>query len=196
MSAPGVDPDLFVHIRVLVGMVVSLGLARVLAGMAGFIQHPKRARPYWIHIVWSVAMLLALVHFWWWEYRLALLPVWHFHTYAFVVCYAILYFVLCALLYPDNVNEYDGWRGYFLSRRTWFFGLLALSFLVDIVDTTIKGPDRLAALGIEYPLRAVVCVALCALAMVVRNERFHAAFAVGSLLYQLSWAVRIFDSVR
>lgn len=195
-AAAGVDPDVFVHVRVLVGMVVSLGLARVLAGLVAFVQHPKGPRPYWIHLVWSVAMLLALVHFWWWEYRLAQLPAWHFHTYLFVVCYAILYFILCALLFPNNVDEYGGWREYYYSRRTWFFALLALSFLVDIVDTVIKGPFRLSELGFEYPVRAVVVILLCAIAILVRNPRFHAAFAVANMGYQVSWAVRIFDTVR
>ena len=39
------DPALVFHVKVALGMVVSLGVARVLTGMARFVQHPSRHKP-------------------------------------------------------------------------------------------------------------------------------------------------------
>jgi hypothetical protein len=33
-------------------------------------------------------------------------------------------FLLCSLIFPTEISEYDGYADYFLSRRAWFFSLL------------------------------------------------------------------------
>jgi hypothetical protein len=189
------DADLFVHVRVLVGMVVSLGIAKLLTGLVGFVQHPTRTKTYGVHLAWSASMLLMLVHFWWWEFRLSHLQGWHFATYAFVVYYAVMFFALCALLFPDNVDEYDGYEGYFHSRRRWFFGLLAFTFALDFVDAAIKGQARILELGIEFPIRNAAYIILCAVAALVRNETFHRVFAGANLVYQVYWIHRTYETL-
>jgi hypothetical protein len=101
--------------------------------------------------------------------------------------------LLCTLLFPDDMKDYRGSADYFMSRRKWFFGLLALSFLIDIVDTALKGAAHFAELGIEYPLRIAAYVALCLIAMMTTRRAFHAAFISAALVYQLIW---IFASIR
>ncbi|HVR49039.1 MAG TPA: hypothetical protein VMS38_04830 [Pseudorhodoferax sp.] len=190
-----VDPAVFSHIRIVLSMVVSLGIARLLSGLARFVQHPGIYRIYVVHLIWVASLLLSMMHFWWWEFSLAQLQTWRFETYAFVVGYAALYYFLCALLFPDNLAGYTGYRDYFMSRRKWFFGLLAASFIVDVVDTWIKGRDILFAQGHEYPLRAAAHVLLCLVAIRTDNARFHAVFGLLSLLYQVSWILRLYDVI-
>jgi hypothetical protein len=188
-----VDPSLFTHLRMVLSMVVSLGMARLLSGAARIVQHPGRTRLYWVHLLWGLSMLLTLMHFWGWQFSLARVAVWRFEVYFFIVAYAALYYLLCSLLFPDDVSDYAGWRDYFYSRRRWFFGLLAVSFAADVLDSAIKGRAYLEAQGTEYLVRIAVYVVLCAAAAFVRSERFHAAFAVGNLVYQVSWILRIYD---
>ncbi|MFZ4285371.1 hypothetical protein [Variovorax sp. HJSM1_2] len=192
---PAVDPAVFSHIRVVLSMVVSLGIARLLSGAARFVQHPKRQRAYGVHLLWALSLLLSMLHFWWWEFSLSYLPVWRFETYVFVVAYAALYFLLCAILFPDDLAEYDGYKDYFMSRRGWFFGLLASTYVVDLVDTWIKGAEHFAARGTEYPIRNAVCVLLCLLAARTANAHFHLVFVVLSLAYQISWILRLYDVI-
>lgn len=192
-AAPAVDPNLFTHIRIVLSMVVSLGIARLLTGVAKIVQHPRRTPLYWVHLLWALSMLLALTHFWWWEFSLTRLVEWRFEVYFFIVAYAALYYLLCALLFPDDLSDYTGFRDYFYSRRRWFFGLLAVAFLADVVDTVLKGSAHLEAQGTEYLVRVAVYVVLCGVAAFVRNERFHAAFALGNLVYQVSWIMRLYD---
>ena len=45
---------------------------------------------------------------------------WTYEIYFFLISYTILLYFLCALLFPDNVDEYGGYEEYFLSRRKWF----------------------------------------------------------------------------
>jgi hypothetical protein len=73
---------------------------------------------------------------------------------------------------------------YFLSRRKWFFGILGLIYVLDVFDTWIKGTAHLVAQGIEYDLRTLAGVVLCAVAARVESRRFHWVVAVGWLAYE------------
>ena len=131
--------ELFPHIRIVMGMVVGLGITRLLMGVAGLIQHPRRAKLSAIHLLWALSVLVELVLFWWWEFALYEISDWSFGIFAFLIGYAVLLFLMAALLFPDNIDDYDGYEDFFLRRRHWFFGVVALTFLFDIVDTLIKG---------------------------------------------------------
>jgi hypothetical protein len=140
-------------------------------------------------------LLLMLVHFWWWEIDLYVVTDWTFGKYVFVVFYAITLFLMCALLFPDSMLDYRGYEEFFYARRAWFFGLLALTYLLDIVDTLLKGRDYFARFDNEYWMRTPVMVALCIAAIAVRDWRYHALFVTGALIYQISWIFRLFDTI-
>ena len=192
-TAPAVE--IFPHVRVIMGMVLSLGLARLLSGLARFIQHPGKLPIYPVHLAWVASMLLLLVHFWWWEYRLYATPQWTVTLYLFLIAYTIVLYALCALLFPDDIEEYSGYEDYFLSRRRWFFGLLGVAFVFDYLDTLIKGREHAELFGIEYEIRVPIYLALCTVAAVWPNRRFQAAFVTASLIYQVSWILRLFDTL-
>lgn len=192
MELPPSDPSVFVHIKVAIGMVVSLAIASLLTGVARFVQHPGRSKPDWVHLAWALSMLLSMLHFWWWEYRLATVS-WRFELYLFVMSFAILYYFMCAVLFPLDISEYDGFGDYFMSRRRWFFALLAISIVFDAIDTLLKGRAHFDAFGPEYPIRIAVYLVLAAVAAWTRNRRFHQTFAVVNLVYQVSWILRSFD---
>ena len=189
------DP-LFIHIRIVLGIVLGLALTTLLKGLAKFVQHPGRDRVYGVHLAWALAMLILLVHFWWWEFGLVRVHPWTFTSYAFLILYVIVLFVLCTLLFPDDLAEYAGWRDYFQSRRPWFFGIMAALYLIDFVDTLIKGRPYFRHFGIEYPIRNVLLITLCLIATRVRAEGFHRAFVAFAIVYELSWIYRLYDYMQ
>lgn len=187
MQDLAVSHDFFPHIRVLISLIVGLGVTRLLSGVARIIQHPGRTPVYWVHLGWALWMFVGLLNFWWWEFRLEQLHTWKFDYYVFVNLFATLHFLLCAMLFPDQMQDYRDYRDYFLSRRAWFFGLLAALFLLDVADTLLKGGAYAQHFGYEYPLRIALHVALCVAAMRTTNRWFHAALVVFALAYQLRW---------
>lgn len=187
---------LFEHCRLIVGMVLSLAIARLLNGLARFVQHPKKVRIYIVHIGWAFVMLLYLIHFWWWEFKLSTIQQWTFEAYLLIIFYAILFFLLCSLLFPDQMEEYGGFEDYFTSRRKWFFGIFALSFILDIADTALKGMPYFHSLGIEYPIRNITFIILCAVAMFVTNQKFQLGFVTASLIYELSYIFRLYHTFQ
>jgi hypothetical protein len=90
----------------------------------------------------------------------------------------VIQFLLCVLLFPEEMADYSGFKDYFYSRRRWIFSLMTILFVADVVDTVIKGSGYLRTLGPAYYVRTALYIPLSAGAIKIRNERFHAAFAV------------------
>ena len=187
--------DTFAHVRIVMGMVIGLGVTRLLSGVARIVQHPRQYRLHAVHLAWVASVLLALVHFWWWQFGLYQIEVWTFGTYLFVIGYAIVLFLLCALLFPDSMQDYAGYEDYFYARRAWFFGLLAVTYLLDVIDTFMKGEAHFARFAREYLVRTPILVALCVVAVRTASRRFHVLFVAATLAYQLSWIFRLFDTL-
>ncbi|MDX8529602.1 hypothetical protein RFM41_18840 [Mesorhizobium sp. VK25A] len=196
MDGAPVSHDVFVHVRIILGMVLGLSMTPLVTGLTRFVQHPKREQIYPIHIAWAVFMLLAITHFWWFEFGLSSLQGWTFEVYFFLILYTILFAVLSALLFPDRMDEYKGFEDYFQSRRQWFYGSLTLIFLFDFVDTLIKGVEHFRSLGMEYPVRQVVFALCSAVAVIIPSKRYQGAFVTIGLIYQVSWILRQFEVLK
>lgn len=185
----------FEYVSVLTSIIVGLGIAHLLKGVATIVQHPGRARVYWVHLLWVAFMFFQAIFFWWWEFALESLVQWTFQIYLFVLFYAFIIYMLCALLFPQDLEGYSGYEDYFMSRRAWFLGLLTIFFLIDLWDTWLKGAEYFASLGVEYPITQALMIAGCLVGIATANRRFHASFALIILVYQVFSAFWNYDTM-
>ena len=139
-----------------------------------------------------LSIFLYLIHFWWFEFELGTITRWNFLIYLFLILYAVLLYVLCALLSPEDISDHRGFRDYFLARRHWFFCVLASVFVLDFADTWLKGSAHFVTLGPEYIARGVVFIALSLIGVGTRNVRYSASFAVFGVIYQVIYMVRLY----
>jgi len=190
---PASHANLYIHVRILMGMIVGLGLTHLLRHVARIIERPRAHPVYGVHLLWAGFMFFYVLHFWWWQFSLSHQAHWNFTLYLYITLYALLLYLLCALVFPESLPEGTGYRDYFYERRRWFFGLLALMFAIDIGDTLIKGTAYMQQLGTEYWIRNAMYVLASLVAIATRNPRFHGAFAVAALLYELSWIWRRYE---
>ncbi len=174
-------PDLYGHLRTVIGVGLSLSLARLLTGLAQFVQHPRRRPVYGVHLGWVAFMILEVLHFWWFEFSLGLVHAWTFERFVFVVAFASVHFVLATILFPDDLWEYGTLRAYFNARKTWFLGLLLLLLFCDQVDTILKGAAHYKSLGPSYPIKQAF-IALMAIAAIFVDREWFQRLAVGSVL--------------
>ncbi len=181
--------DIFEYISVLTSIIIGLGIAQLLRGIAALVQHPGRHATYWIHLTWVAYMFFNMVFWWWWEFKLGLLDVWYFPNYLFVLVYAVLLYLCCALLFPADLDGYTGFEDYFISRRKWFFGLLAATNVVDLYDTWIKGAEHFENAGAPYLLLTSVNFVGAMIAIITPNRFYHAFLATAALAYQVYWAI-------
>jgi hypothetical protein len=185
--------DAFLHVRIIIGIVTGLAISRLLTGLARVVRRGRWKGPSALHVGWALFLLLFIIHFWWFELGLLRVEKWTFGLYLFVIFYAILLFLAGTVLFPDDDDEYGRSQESLDRQQRWFFGLLALIFLADLVDTIFKGLPHLQALGSEYLVRAAIFCVLSVAAMVVRSRLFQGAYLAFGLVYQTVWIVRQFD---
>ena len=193
---PRPDVDLYLHVRVLISMILGLSVTRLVGGVAKIILRPDRDRIWPIHLGWVAWALFNVITFWWWEFQLSRITHWTFPVYVFVCLYASMYFLLASLLFPDDLAGYDTYQDYFLARRAWFFGVLAVTEALDVVDSWIKGAEHLDFLGTAYLIEVAGFIGLCLVAMRIRSLKFHAAFVIGALAYEASFFGRYMENLR
>jgi len=188
--------QMFEYVIILISIVIGLALTHLMQGLAGLIQNARRERLWWVHLVWVAYMFLSIVFWWWWEFQLQHIKTWSFAIYLFVVFYAFYLYLICAVLFPRDLEGYDGYREYFLAHRRWFFGLLIGWSVIDTFDTWIKGPEYFASLGATALIYNAVLVACGVVGMMTRRESVQAIIALGQLVYVVSGVLHLFNLVN
>ncbi|HRP78416.1 MAG TPA: hypothetical protein PL183_04840 [Aquamicrobium sp.] len=185
--------EIFVHIRIIVGMILGLSVARLVSGATRFIQHPGKEKIYPVHFAWVICIFLFIIHFWWFEFALSQTRVWTFGLYFLLISYSIMFVMLAAMLFPDEIREYEGFRDYFERRRSWFYALLIGLFVIDVVDTLVKGEKYYHHYGLAYPVRQALLIAGAAAGLAMRSPRYDAVYAALALAAQVVWIAVLFD---
>jgi hypothetical protein len=91
--------------------------------------------------------------------------------------------------------DYDGFKAYFYSRRQWIFGLMTILFVADFADTMIKGSAYVHSLSVAYYLRTALYLVLSAAAIKIKDERFHAAFAIVATAGEIALILKYYMTV-
>lgn len=136
----------FEYVMVLVSIVIGLAITHVLSAVAEGVHRlrghgePLTLDP--VYMLWVGYVLTWLVSFWWYEFNFqALTEEWTFGLYLFVVSFAILLFLLAAILVPHHLHGVRDSYRYFMEGRRWFFGANIGAVLFDVVDTLLKGAN-------------------------------------------------------
>ena len=182
----------FTHIKSIIAIILGLSLTHLIKGSVNFIQHPGRKKFYFVHFLWVFYVFLLIIHFWWWEFNLKLITQWNFADYTFIISYILLYYFLCAILYPDDLKDYKGYEDYFYSRKNWFFFVLALCFSADIVDTALKGSSYFLLHDTEYYVRNISHIALCLAATQIKNKKFHTVLVISFIVFEIIFISQFF----
>jgi hypothetical protein len=188
--------EFFNYVMVLASVIIGLAVTHLLQGVARLIQHPDRKKLYWVHLLWVALMFLNALFLWWWEYQLSRTQHWTFELYVFVLTFAVVLYLICAVLVPSELAGYADYRAYYYSRRRWIFGLLLLFSLMDFADTAFKGTAHLASLGWPYLAAVVTRSVLLLAAMKIRNSKFHAFVVILFIAQLMVLAFRSFHTMQ
>jgi len=184
--------DEFVHVRTIVGIILGLSITHIVQGIVKLIAHPTKTKVYWVQMIWVAFLFLLIVNFWWWEFSLRTIHQWNFLNYIFLIVYSALFYASAYVLSPHTLDDYEGSKDYYYSRKKWFFSILAIIYLMDLVDTELKGIEYLEHLGAEYYCSLVVHIILCLVAIRTKKEWIQVLLAALFIAYQLSWIDRVY----
>lgn len=173
--------EIFNYVMVLASVVIGLALTHLLQGAARIVQHPRRYNAYWVHLIWGAYIFEYAALWWWYEFGFAGRAHWTFALYGFILLYSVTIYFTCAILFPADLEGYDGFEDYLISRRVWFFAFNIEIILLDVADTGLKGVGRYQQLGWHYIGGAIIFPLLYGVAIIKPGRRYIAALALLSL---------------
>lgn len=177
--------DYFAYVSIVPSIILSLGITRILTGLARILDKNIRERTYWVHLLWSLNVFLFMVLNWWILARWAEWTEWNFFLNLFLLLTPTLTFLLSMILYPDSGVE--DFKSHFYDNRRWFFALSALLAPLDAIDTLLKGVDHFQAQGIIYPITIALILVLSGAGALTKNEKYRKFFAVFFLVYLIGF---------
>ena len=188
--------EMFSYVMVLASVIVGLAITQLLQGLASTTQHPQHHRPYWVHLVWVLYAFEYVALWWWYEYKFIRMSQWSFGLYLFILSYAVVIYMMCAVLAPVSIQNFDSFEAYYYARRRWFLALAAIVILFDVADTLSKGLPHLRSLGPHYAVAAIAFPVAYVIGMATRSRRYHGAIAVLSLADHTWQAFENFGTLR
>ena len=184
--------ETFTHIKTVLGIILGLSITHSIKGAVKLIDHPDRAKAYSVHLLWGFYMFLSTVYFWWFEIHLTEITNWTFIKYFFLIIYVATYYVLASLLFPDDLRNYKDYKAYFFSRKKWFFYILAILFLLDYIDTYLKGSNYQTEMLKVYPIRESIHIVACLIAARTNNKLLQLIIVLGFILFQFCWILKFY----
>ncbi|KPJ83505.1 MAG: hypothetical protein AMS19_04230 [Gemmatimonas sp. SG8_23] len=126
--------NLLEFLLVLISVVIGLGLAEILSGVAGLLRARRSVRSYWIHSLFQCGIFLALVQQWWesWGFR-GIAEISYGAMLVFLSAPVVL-FLIAHLLYPQSAEDAD-LRGYYYEQAPILWGLV---FLGTFIGTFLR----------------------------------------------------------
>jgi hypothetical protein len=162
--------SLFEFLMVLVSIIIGLGIAEILAGVARQIRCRGSIRGYWVHSVLVGAIFVALLQQWWEIWGLRVVPEWSFGGLAMMLSGPVGLFLIAHLLFPEPMHRADI-REYYdgAMRPVWWLAALTVA-LATLFRPTIIGSNLWS---LDNATSFVFFFAFIALAL-VRRSTFHA----------------------
>jgi hypothetical protein len=149
----------FSYLTVLISIVLGLGIAHLLGGVARSISRRATTTFYWPTLVWTALLLILIIQVWWVDFSLSEQTQWTLAGFASTLLIPATLYFMSFLILPESSDM----RESYFQNRAWFFSLLIAvplfgslqQLLVEghihqNADTAAKGVGLLLSIGALY----------------------------------------------
>ena len=180
----------FEYLTILISVVIGLALTHLLTNLIRIIHNRDRVKPYWVHLLWSATIVLWTISFWWFTFSMSTVREWTLGLFAFVMVYAVLLYVLMALLFPEDIEENQNYEQLYFQNQKWFFTTLTLFLVLDLFDFWIRLKTGLDIVTVgPYAFFIGPLILLSGIAIFSKSRLFHAFFAVQAIVWVATFMV-------
>jgi len=173
--------SLFEFLMVLVSIIIGLGIAEILTGVARQIRCRGSTRGYWVHSLLVGTIFVALIQQWWEIWGLRGVPEWSFIGLVMMLGGPVGLFLIAHLLFPEPMHGAD-FRHYYDGemRPVWWLAAMTV-VLATLFRPLVIGADLLS---LDNATSLVFLVGFAALA-ISRRPIIHAILVPSFLLLLL-----------
>lgn len=176
----------FEFVMVLVSIIVALGVAELLAGIARIMRGELQV--YWIHAVWIFTLLVMQLQYCWSLFDLEARNEWVFLDLVRLLTPPITLFLASSLLFPSRTERVDLEEYYFAKRKPVFALLFGVMFFYGILSLSVSLLSLLQFAG----------VAMMGTLFMTDRPQIHAAltlaYAVANLFFVASFSYTLGES--
>ena len=177
--------NLFEFVMVLVSIIVGLGIAALLTGIANILRARPSVRTYWVHSTAIAMVSLAHVQVWWESWDLSVATEWSFIGLLMMLGSPVCLFLISHLLFPESLTDRDLSEYYYsMGSTVWLIGAAATLF-GTLFRPIAFGASVLSLGNVATIPTALVCVILAS----TRDRRVH------SVLVPIIFLTILFDTV-
>lgn len=135
----GLDLGAFKHVVVPIGVIIGLGVARIVMSVSQYVQQRERVRFSAVHAAWTAGLFLLFVGVWWqlWGLRYVEGERWTFYTLLYLVAGPALIYLPTILLLPDVPGEGELDLGAVFDRAGRPIFLCLVAFLLWLASTQV-----------------------------------------------------------
>ena len=129
----------FEYVSVLISIILGLGIAQIVTGLADIIHQWKRIRLYWPHTLWMIIIFFLHIQEWWNIYDLRAYEAWRLPTFLFIGLYPINLFILARLLFPlhDHEEVVLDYKSFYFSNYRKFFSIVIVSAILSGIENYV-----------------------------------------------------------
>jgi hypothetical protein len=160
----------FEHLSTLISIILGLGLTHLLSSVRELIQKREKVRFHWLPVLWAMLIFLAQIQWWWGIFELRLRPEWNFFAFLYLLLAPVSMYLTAGMVLPDMIGASEcDLKAYYFHNRSWLFGLLALSNLLDATRDWIVLHTVADARVWSNLIAAAMFVSMA----IIRRELFH-----------------------
>ncbi len=170
----------FEYITILVSIILGLGVAQIVTGLAHFMHTGNKVKLYWPHLLWIIMIFFFHLQEWWVFYEYKSFTAWQMHTFIFVILYPIGLFIQARLLFPfDNFDEVTDLKKFYYENYRIYYGSIGVQAVLSLIDNMwLRG----MALTEQFVQIGMFVLMFSVVVFKIRNEIFHKIVAVLLLL--------------
>jgi hypothetical protein len=159
---------------VLVSLIIGLGLAELLSGIAQTIRNKEEVKLYWAHSVFVIVIFLALIQTWWEIWGVRETPAWTFLGLLMMLGGPIGLFLISHLVFPEQLAG--------ANLKSFYYERMRPVFWLGVLTVVLSSTFRPMILGTELfaldNLSSFLLMAIFAGMASTRNAAFHSCMVV------------------
>ena len=161
--------ELFEFLMILLSIIIGLGLAEILTGVAKLLREGRQAEFNWVHGTVAAIIFVVLLQVFWESWGLRAIDTWTFPSMLLMLSTPVLLFLIAHILFPDKGQHADLGEYYFQrSRLIW--SLATLTVVVSVLFRPIAFDMPLL---VRDNLSSAPSLVACVLLATVSSRQFH-----------------------
>ena len=168
--------SIFEYISVFVAIILGMGVAQIVTGIAHFVHGSNKVKLYWPHLLFIYNTFFLHIQEWWVYYEYKAITAWRMPVFIFVMLYPIVLFVQARVLFPfDNFEEKTDIKKFWFDNYRTYFSLIAIATVLSFVDNVF-----LRGLQVQDQiLQMVLCAVMLTMVIFkIKNEWVHKSLAI------------------